>query len=425
MNEYELSSDLGFHPSEFELISQYLHQKKPHIDWKAEDFEGYVKYVVEIREQIKAHSVAFHSYHIETSHSGLVRTHYHTAQFQYSYQRYDLMLLNDDWLKKIYHVTDPDYHSDGLFVKSGMSAFLASSLTLKRLYADLNSIHFSRDGYFEINDMFSYHLNLFQVGYFEDLNIGAKDIVILDSTAVLPEKNIWMLAKIILIDTTCWEPSNPLLCQLLEKLKAFTGLIILVRSHIKLDCFGLEVNRLGSIVILKHENSNPIYQTFKDACHETICNVGCNFNIDDCYPWLFDPKFHALNKMRTNRIKYYTNKIYQKIATKDISDFTITKGQHDLFIKAKFKRTPKNIITKFKLGCPILRYARHICSAGRKMGLPILPATSFGLCYTTVDGHRSRTGTEAFLRLAPSPNMNEKQAEKIADFFIEWFSKKQ
>jgi len=423
MNEYEIASDLGFNQSEFELLSQFMLHKKPQIDWKVCDFEDYIRYILEIRRQIKINSVSSNIAFLESSHLGLIRQAYQKNYFQYSYQRYDLKLIDENWLDRIYNIQDPCFSSNGLFVKSGMSAFLVSILTLKRLYPSFTSLHYAKDGYFEVNDMFTRYLNLYNVSYFSEENQRQPDIVILDSTTAIVDKIQWINAKIIIIDTTCWATTDPIINNLLGHLKDYSGLILLVRSHIKLDCFGLEINRLGSIVILVNTSlSNDMHQ-FKDACHETTCNIGCNFNIEDCYPWLFYKKFHELCKMRTNRIKYYTNKICDRLIKEKDIDFPVYKGQHDLFIMAKFTRIPKSFNKKFKFGNPVMRYARQVCEIAKKIGLPVVPSSSFGLCYSSFDGYLNRAGTEAYLRLAPSPNMSETQADQIADFFIEWFAK--
>jgi len=421
MNKYEISGDLGFSQAEFEFVSQYTQEKKTFLSWDVDNFDAYVNYITQIREQIKAYNVASHSAHFESSHLGIVRREVHAKLFQYSYQRFDLAVLGDNWLHSIYNISDNRYHSHGLFVKSGMSAFLASLLTLKRLYPTFKNIYLSKEGYFETNDMVNHYLGGFKVDYYHDdvLKIKNPDIVIIDSSSTIPPKDIWFKAKVIIVDTTCWEPNSVFLIELLENLKNYEGLVLLIRSHIKLDCFGLEVNRLGSIVIFGTDNA----ENFRDECHETTCNIGCNFNIDDCYPWLFDKKFHELCNIRTQQIKYFTNKIYNKIISEDVSNFSIVKGPHDLFIKAKFIRQPKSEFKKLKLGHPMQRYARHVCAAAQKNKLPLVLGTSFGLCYTALDGHGNRTGTETYLRLAPSPNMSENQANKIADFFVDWFSR--
>ena len=423
MNEYQIAGDLGFNGSEFELLSRFMLHKKPLIDWKVCDFKDYINYVIEIRKQIKINTINSNVAFFESSHLGLARHEYQKNHFQYSYQRYDLTLIDDNWLSKIYNIDVPYFKSNGLFVKSGMSAFLLSILTLKRLYPDFKSLHYAKDGYFEVNDMFTHHLNLYQITYFGEESISQPDIAILDSTTHIVDQIHWINAKVIIIDTTCWATSDPILYSLLESLKDYSGLIILVRSHIKLDCFGLEINRLGSIVILANTNLTNIDLKFKEACHETACNIGCNFNIEDCYPWLFNKQFHELSKMRTNRIKYYTNKIYKRLINEQNIDFPISKGQHDLFIMAKFTRTNKKSSKKFKLGDPVVRYARQVCTIAKKVGLPLVPSSSFGLCYSSFDGHHNRNGADAYLRLAPSPNMNEAQADQIADFFIEWLPK--
>ena len=107
--------------------------KKPHIDWKVNDFEDYISYVTELRKQIKVNAINSNIAFFESSHLGLIRREYQNNYFQYSYQRYDLTLIDENWLDKIYNINMPIFSSSGLFVKSGMAAFLVSILTLKRL----------------------------------------------------------------------------------------------------------------------------------------------------------------------------------------------------------------------------------------------------------------------------------------------------
>ena len=104
MNEYEIASDLGFNQSEFELLSQFMLHKKPHLDWKVCDFENYINYVIEIRKQIKFNTINSNIAYFESSHLGLTRHEYQKNYFQYSYQRYDLTLIEEDWLDKIYNI---------------------------------------------------------------------------------------------------------------------------------------------------------------------------------------------------------------------------------------------------------------------------------------------------------------------------------
>ena len=111
------------------------------------------------------------------------------------------------------------------------------------------------------------------------------------------------------------------------------------------------------------------------------CNIGCNFNIDDFYPWFFNKEFHNLCKIRTEQIKFFTRKIYHQILSvidQNNSSFQFSTGQHDLFVVLKFKRNKKTNQRLFHFSNPVQRYARSIASIARASGLPIIHSASFG-----------------------------------------------
>ena len=303
-----------------------------------------------------------------------------------------------------------------------MSAFLSIFLSLKRLDPSLSHVALSAQGYFEIEEMLRYHTDLFSIEHYSESMAKKPDIAILDSTTVLPKQHLWSDAKILIIDTTLWASNHPTLKALLTQTR-FKGLILLLRSHIKLDCFGLEVNRLGSIVAVKTQDADCDLQMIRKHLHETACNIGCNFNIDDFYPWLFNKEFKMLCQKRTEKIKSFTRTIYAKLkplVEDNASGFELSKGDHELFIALQFKcdRTGRR---KYDFGNSLQRYARSIVSKAKHAGLPIIHGASFGLFCTAIDGHLHRDGNKGYLRLAPSPNMNLAQADKIADFIVSVF----
>lgn len=414
---YAPSGELGFDGCEFDFLSRYMANRQHAGSWAVDNLEGYIAHLSKIRKELRFYSIEKFSGRSESEYFGVAEVNAHSNSFKYTYQRYDLESSAENWLNKTYHICDDNFLSYGLFTMSGMSALLVSLLSIRHLYPKNAQIRMSRHGYFEINDMLSRSLNFFDKTYFDDQNVSDPDIVVLDSSApALPHPDEWTGAHIIIIDTTCWELGSPILENLLVTLREHQGIVILVRSHIKLDCFGLEVNRLGSVIVLSSTNTptkghiEP--EIFHKTCKEINGNIGCNFHLHDYYPWLLEKKFQVLAHRRTARIRHYTNLIGDVIAASQVTDCEIiNKTQHGLFILVKLLR--------HKIKDPIVDYTKEICSLANRMGVALLPAPSFALCCTAFDGFRSKIDNEVYLRIAPSPNMSLGQAQKIADFFTD------
>jgi hypothetical protein len=419
---YDISSEFGFNDVEFDFISQYMHNKKNINLCNGSEFKLFINNTAEIRKEIQISNLIKYSAYSESSSTGVfIEDPDDLENFQYSYQRYDLKFRYKNWLNKIYGIQNASFISDGLFVASGMSALFVSIMSLKHLYSEYTQTYISKDGYFEIDNMLNKYTHLFNKKYFEEGELCQADIVILDSSSTdLPRKETWIDAKIIIIDTTCWEPGNSTLEYLLTTLENHQGIMILIRSHIKLDCFGLEVSRLGSIVVLSSKNTNIAtigdLEAFQKVCQELNGNIGSNFSLFKYYPWLAEKQFHNICRNRTQKIRLYSKLIADKVISGNISGFEVIKPQHGLFMLIKFLKNKPTDPLQFK------KRIREICSFGNENGIAITPAPSFALCYTTFDGFKNNFDNEVYLRICPSPNMHLNQMEKIGDFLTQVLS---
>ena len=417
-----ISGELGFTKSEFDFITQYMLQKTKLLHFTTKNLLHYTKYLANIRKELRGFNLEKFSAYSESEYHGVANVLQQDINFKYTYQRYDLTASIHDWLAEIYHTNSRNFLSNGLFVMSGMSAILVSILGIKHYSPNSINIKISKNGYYEINDLLTKSLYNLNKTYFEDESaVSPIDIAVLDTSShILPKQKYWETAKFIIIDTTCWNLGDTNLTKLLLTLQTYQGIIILIRSHIKLDCFGLELNRLGSIVVLTAKNSNPKTRLaaikLHKSCQEINGNIGCNLHLYDYYPWLLDNKFQQLAAIRTTRIKQYTKLIYARLYSMANGEYEIIKPQHELFILIK--------LLKHYIPEPIVQYAQKICNIANAMGIAILPAPSFALCCTSFDGFKSKVDEAIYLRIAPSPNINTAQAEQTANFFVEFLLNK-
>ena len=108
---------------------------------------------------------------------------------------------------------------------------------------------------------------------------------------------------------------------------------LLVRSHLKLDSFGLELGRLGSIILVAPSGDAAAIGSLRRELVRARANFGLGFDVTHLYPWLGAPEFVALSRARTAAIRTCTDAIASAVedglSTSD--PVTVTRTPHDLF----------------------------------------------------------------------------------------------
>lgn len=413
MQDYVVNGELGFSKEEIDFISLYTKDILPLNSWHGSELKDFIAFSRDIRKSIKLHLYNKTTEFSESNYTGIYSQYLEgLGDFNYAYQRHDLKFLYQDWLRDIYDIKNKNFTNVGLLVSSGMSALSLSLFALKKLEPKYKNVCLSKDGYFEIDSLVSNLSSMYKKLYFQENMQDSYDIAILDSSCtVLPSNENLKLGKVIIIDTTCWEPGNPFFKNLLSELQDFKGIIILARSHIKLDCFGIEFNRLGSAVILSSDTQNEKkLKELEDIFRALNGNIGLNLGIEDHYFWLNKKKFHELCRSRTEAIRKSVRKIDKNLSSNIDFDFEIIKPQHELFLFAKFLKSKPTDPIAFK------EKIRETCSLANQKGISIVPAGSFALCCTTINGFKGINDNEVYIRIAPSPNMNSEHLNKISNF---------
>ena len=135
--------------------------------------------------------------------------------------------------------------------------------------------------------------------------------------------------SIVIIDTTCYHPHK--FKKLIDKLIDNNNFVILVRSHVKLDMFGLEYSFLGSITFLMpRKTSIRRFKVIKKFIQSTIdfCgNTGIIAMGKNIFPLLNNKQLIDLNKERIRRINDNNKYFYDKY--KNYKELTLHK--HKLF----------------------------------------------------------------------------------------------
>ncbi len=265
---------------------------------------------------------------------------------KYDYQRQGIFLeeQNTDLVYQLSKDLKPDFT---ILTNSGQSATFGLFQFFKLFWPELNEVNLlNKRNYHESFDVlkrvFQFDLKRFDSGKvlnFYDSGVSEES---LQSTI---EENDFT-GKVVLIDTSCFDLSNPDLRTSLKKLINNNVTVFLLRSHIKLDCFGGEYNLFGTIVsynikgidksidysCLEGDTVLSYYgRTIYGAINKMLALTGGHANLPDVYPFLKSKEFRKLTLERTKRIQ--ENCIALEKLAQEILDieFSFKFFEHKLF----------------------------------------------------------------------------------------------
>ena len=336
----------------------------------------------------------------ESTNGKVMNINHCAGVISYSYQRHDLEFKADNWLKFLYNY-DCDVKSDGTFFSCGIASI--STLLTILIKHNYKNFVFTNIPYFESYDYLSNYfdaVNLKEIKYFHNNEKIKTDVLWIDSASPdflsLDYKNID--AKIIICDTSCLDCSNNYIKNLVDFVIKTNKQLFLVRSHMKLDCFSLEINRLGSVVAV---NDDEILTDVK----ELKTKLGNNTTVQNIYPWLGNADFFKL----TSKDVAYTNKINNLIESElrkilDTDKYDIVHFDHCMYFTIRLK--------KFEGDFNILNLS--VSDYCKKFDLPVNTCSSFYLEKIGIDNFIRRLDNDSkFLRIS-STKIKKKDAINIA-----------
>ncbi len=222
--------------------------------------------------------------------------------FRFEYQRYDAKLEYNNYDYNFYDLKN--IHSKTLFTNCGMSAIYVLLNSLKK--SGRFKLIYEKDAYFETQKIIK------QFG----MNKGKK-VFYYDSISDFFTFDINCKNRLVIMDTTCYHPHDYKNC--IMKLLNNNNIVILVRSHVKLDMLGLEYSYLGSISFFVPDCINKRRFSFLKALikdtMELCGTIGVYAIEENIFPLLNDPQLILLNKERIYRINdnnlYFYNRLCQ------------------------------------------------------------------------------------------------------------------
>lgn len=327
----------------------------------------------------------------------------------YSYQRHDLKLFCDDWLNFLYNTKNKN-DSSGIFFANCMAAISTLIISLKD--NGCKNAVFSNLPYFESYDFAERIFGKENVKEYKNYNNEDVDILWLCTASPrflsVDYKNI--KTKNIIIDTSCIDCSHAFIKEILKHCDENNISLFLVRSHMKLDCFGLEINRLGSLVCFNDKDN------ILDACKNLEAYFGNNATIKNIYPWLGESDFFEL----TSSNILYVNSIVKKMSKllADLLDkekYEVCTFDNNIYFTIKLKNKVEDLDG-------LNRSVSFYCQS---FNLPIVTAASFYLEKVGLDNFERRLdGGSQFLRISPSLYVSEKDMVDVIGRVAEYLNGK-
>lgn len=221
----------------------------------------------------------------------------------YSYQRSGLKLTDRHPFARLYPLAEGQHggKSWGILTRSGQtSTYLC--LAALRLFLGEFKIHTQRGQvYYETKHLLKLHQKMGQSSkqaqlYFID-----------SSTEVGAGSKVPDQTTMAIIDTTCYVHGEEKLNQHLRFFSAQKIPVILLRSHLKLDCLGLEYASLGSLcLVLPAKSTTSEERKFKRLykIFYEMCQIQGGFaSLEHIYPFYHQERFHQLNNQRWLQVK--------------------------------------------------------------------------------------------------------------------------
>ncbi len=371
MRSANLKESIALKQAELSLLANLCNSNDA-VPVKIKDYDSFIKLKSHLMRRLRAHAYLANTYpnsNYENHH-----TEWYGFKLQHKYSRQGDPLIGKGQLKALYPIAISPIPSQGYFFSSGQAANLTIISVLNTHYGLTPQFVGAR-------------------GYFETLEIlnalaktrGKKKYLYFDSaSADFDWQKIFesLDHHVLVLDTTCIDRYDQNLGHLFKKISKLKSPVILVRSHLKLDSFGVEYGALGSAIVLNPDafpsllrtknEPNPL-KTIQGAI-KSVGGVLGNFpSIDSIYPFLTSPEIGARNVARLARIRA-NNLSLSKFLTKQGKDVELR--PHGYFLELR------------RVGMGKSRVAMAASKLRLVTDFPVYYSDSFGFDFSAVTTYR-------------------------------------
>jgi hypothetical protein len=348
-----------------------------------DDIASFRRSVIALRERILLRLVKQTASLSETSLFQLDRHESPAGPIEYSYQRHDLRRIEVDWLREIHFTDAANRFVDGLYLSCGMAGISAILAVIAR--RGWTRVQFSAEGYFESFQLVDRFFGQLLCDQAAGIFSSEREVLWLDTCSAcwpdFPERRGSL--QMIVVDTSCVEPDSEHVTQWLGESQRLQCPLVLVRSHLKLDTFGLELGRLGSVIAVAPANNPEATKQLALELNQARTGMGTGFSLTSLYPWIGDPQLARLARLRTAAIRRATQCLFESLLEERQSGdrFEVLDRVHGIYlvVRTHLNVAIREVCEDDPAAMPQNLLSRTIAQRCQGQELPVIAATSFGL----------------------------------------------
>lgn len=342
----------------------------------------------------------------ESSLQGDERFELVDGQLRYTYQRFDLRLERPQFHRGVYLFAEAiSGESIGLYTSCGMAAIHAALSALDAVVSEAVELLLARDSYFETLQCCRRFFDRLHIKSSPgSLAAGRPTVLYLDSicaedpwSALDVDAALLKRVELVMIDTTCYQAGSRLLESRLRQILEAGTPTLLLRSHIKLDCLGMEYGRLGSLVLVVPSSLGRQKQRFISAyypvIHESLRFSGGMFTPLNLFPLRVDPRFRCLNQRRIEHIQA-NNRFAQSYLHECSDQGSVLESHafhHELFFTLSFGASSQQEVEEV---------IAHLCEVVGEAGFAVSDGASFGGDLLVLSYFKNLWNDEDVIRIA-------------------------
>jgi hypothetical protein len=307
---------------------------------------------------------------------------------RYSYRRFDLDIVGPP----VYPELPCDART--YYTASGMSSISAVILSLDRILDSEMEFWCPPDGYFETQHLVrAYSRKLvfrpLTSPFADGLSLRNPICLHFDSiSAKNPFGSIhspdipWSNVLLAIVDTTCYVRTDPMISQIWSELAFHNVPVAFVRSHLKLDGFGSECARFGSVVLCEPDSGEGLSRDFSDSLRKMVPDAircfGLMANVDALPTFRQSEIYHRLTENRARRIQATCDRIVEVLmANLSVQgEYSVSAYHHKMFVTISHKAwSEKDLVTNA---------VREVLRQCEVSSLNVRRATSFGFRFAAI-----------------------------------------